>query len=434
MSNGCDPCANKINNIIRQYTNAIVENTDAYTNATVLKQHSVIIRMSLPKTRITNPLPFVGYFQQTYGSSTLSLNIPKSSDCGNISAIAFSGFVDPSNSDPSQNPLSLANQQYNLLQGVNKYVTLGGGNTTITNALLTGTYMNYFQNKLFTTPTGSQYTGIVFDVENIDWSVPITTLIASFNAVFAAAKKSNYTVIVTVGHDGYGSVPGLMPTFLSSPYIDYLAPQLYDNGSCTDNPLVQTNTTWPNTNWSAWVGATPKIIPAVTFIPLFCQVQAFFPPLGITLSGGIVWNNATQWLPGQPSPCGAGPGPGPTPGGGASITINITNSSNVTLSIGTTTVNANGGTYKTTLNIPFTLDTTFNVPPPNNNVANIMGSSSQIDINFGYGNNGPLTNIIASGQFNGAAFSVGAKPVPSNNLGTPSTTTNTLNIIYTSNP
>ena len=307
--NGCDPCANKINNIIRQYTNTIVENTDAETNAKILRQSSVIIRMSLPKTKITNPLPFVGYIQFTYnGATPTSLNIPnKEQYCGAISAIAFSGFTDPSNPDAYSNPLTLANLQYSSFQNATyKYVTLGGGYglpSTITNVLLTTTYLQYFNQKLFVSPGGVQYTGIVFDVELIDPNVPIGTLIASFQTAFQTAKKNGYTVIVTVSHDGYGSIPALMPSFLSSPYIDYLAPQLYDNGDCSDNPQVQTTPVWPNTNWSAWVGAKPKIIPIVTWIPLFCQAQTFFPPLGIPLSGGIIWSNTPQWAPGQPSPC-----------------------------------------------------------------------------------------------------------------------------------
>jgi hypothetical protein len=302
--NGCDPCANKINNIIRQYTNTVVENTDAETNAKILRQNSVIIRMSLPKTKITDPPPyFVGYVQQTYGDATVeSENRPnKEQYCGTVSAIAFSGWVDPSSSINGQNPLYLANQQYNLLQGTYKYLTLGSGsiNGIITNDLLNNVYIPYLHTRKFSIVGGNpyNYTGIVFDIEYIDASVPIATLIESYKKTFLNAKTSGYMVIVTVAHNGNG-ISALMPTFLSSPNIDYLAPKLYTNGNCSDNPLVQLNY-----DWSAWVGITPKIIPIVTWIPLFCQAQAYFPSIGIPLSGGIIWNNTTPWAPGQPSPC-----------------------------------------------------------------------------------------------------------------------------------
>ena len=397
-----------------------------------------------------DPASFIGYFQQTYGSSTQSLNIPQASGSEQISVIAFSGFVDPTNTNTLQNPLTLANQQNNLLQGVNKYLTLGGGgyygdpNSTITNDLLNNVYIPFLNVKKFSTTDGTPYTGIVFDIELIDTSVnkgtiTINTLITSFINTFQAAKNNGYTVIVTVGHDGYGSVPALMPAFLSCQYIDYLAPQLYDSGACNngicDSPVLQTNTVWPNTNWSAWVGAKPKIIPVVSWLPLFTQAQEFFSslPQPIPLSGVIVWNNATQWLPGQPSPCTGGGGGG----SGAPVTINITNSTKESLTIGSTIVNANGGTYNATLNIPFTLVTTFAATDDGKypaNGADIACSTSELDINFAYNNGSALTNIIASGSFNGTQFSVGKTPVSSNKIGTPTATTNTLTITYTDNP
>jgi hypothetical protein len=369
--NGCDPCANKINNIIRQYTNTIVVNNDTETNEKILRQSSVIFRMSISKTKITDPLPFVGYIQQTYGDTTVeSANRPnKEQYCGTVSAIAFSGWVDPSSSIKSKNPLYLANQQYNLLKGTYKYLTLGSGyvNGIITNNLLNNVYIPYLRDMKFSIVGGNpyNYTGIVFDVEYIDKSVPIATLIESYIKTFYNAKISGYTVIITVAHNG-NNISALMPTFLSSPYIDYLAPKLYTNGNCTDTPLVQLNY-----NWSAWVGITPKIIPIVSWIPLFCQAQTYFPSIGIPLNGGIVWNNTTKWLPGKISPCtplnsspqsqfftadgtftpptgvtsftivviGAGGGLGTYPGGGggcgAVVTIsNIQISTALTISIG----------------------------------------------------------------------------------------------------
>jgi len=436
MSNNCDPCASRNNRWVRHHTKNIITNDDARTNLITFKQHNVVFRMSIAKSTFVDPEAgtIYGYFQQTYGSSTESVNKPS---CANT-VVSFSGWVDPSSTTAVQNPLALANAQYSTLQAPNKFVTLGGGNTTITNTLLTTTYLTYFNQKLFTTPSGSQYTGIVFDVENIDTSVPIQTLINSFISVFQAAKNNGYTVMVTVGHDGYGSIPSLMPTFLSSPYIDYLIPQLYDAGDCSDNPLLQTNTVWPNTNWSSWASAKPKIVAGITFEPLYCQAQQFFQslPTPITLSGYIVWNNATLWAPGTPSPCS---GSGPTPSGGAngSVIINITNSSAESLTVGGTTVAANGGTYTTTESISFTLAVIFNTLPINNNAA-IACSTSELDLNYGYGNSGPLTNILASGTFNGVALfnePVGATPASSNKIGTPTSATGQiLNITFTDNP
>jgi hypothetical protein len=438
MSNGCDPCKSKTNNMIRQYTNTIISNEDDETHLRVFRQHSVIFKMSLPKTRIKDPLPFVGYFQQTYGASTLSLNIPPASECGPISVIAFSGWVDPSSTNPLQNPLTLANQQFNLLQGTDKYVTLGGGTLPITNTLLTTTYLTYINGKMFKTPSGTQYTGIVFDVELIDWNVDISVLIASYIAVFKAAKANGYKVIVTVSHDGFGTIEGLMQTFLTSTDIDYLAPQLYHLGNCNDSPSVQTNTVYPNTNWSSWVGAIPKIIPVVTFIPLFCQVRDFFAslPTPIPLSGGIVWNNDTAWQPGQPAPCIPGP----------PLIINITNATSYVLYVNgsTTAINPNDPVSSIPLNVPvgsgveLVVDVYFYTSSAPSkaavNLGTIACNSLYIAIDFGYGNNGVLTNISASGDFNGTKFTnLGQSPVPSNPIGAPTTGTNTLNITYSDN-
>jgi hypothetical protein len=428
--------------MMRQYTNTIITNEDDETHARVFRQNSVVLKMSLTKTKIKDPLPFIGYFQQTYGFSTLSLNIPQ--NCGAISAIAFSGWIDPS-IDPgipgqlTENPLALANAQFNLLQGTNKYVTLGGGTTIITNDLLTTTYLTYINNRMFTTPSGSQYTGIVFDVELIDPTVDINTLIASFIAVFKAAKTNNrYKVIVTVSHDGFGTIEGLMQTFLTSTDIDYLAPQLYHLGNCNDSPSVQTNTVYPNTNWSSWVGAIPKIIPVVTFIPLFCQVRDFFAslPTPIPLSGGIVWNNDTAWQPGQPAPCIPGP----------PLIINITNATSYVLYVNgsTTAINPNDPVSSIPLNVPvgsgveLVVDVYFYTSSAPSkaavNLGTIACNSLYIAIDFGYGNNGVLTNISASGDFNGTKFTnLGQSPVPSNPIGAPTTGTNTLNITYSDN-
>jgi len=444
MSNNCDPCASRNNRWVRHHTKNIITNDDARTNLITFKQHNVVFRMSIAKSTFVDPEAgtIYGYFQQTYGPSTESVNIPS---CANT-VVAFSGWVDPSLPNPpppgsSNNPLALANTKYNLLQATNKFVTLGGGNDNglITNTLLTTTYLTYFNQKLFTTPSGSQYTGIVFDVESIDTSVPIQTLINSFTTVFQAAKNNGYMVMVTVSYDGAGigaGTPSLMSSFFSSPYIDYLIPQIYQNGNESPPPV-----TAQGVDWTPWKTAVPKIAVAIPFPNQYAITKAFFSQcFGITLSGFFGWDNidtppSCDSLPSS-LPCSGGGGGGGS-GANGSVIINITNSSATTLLVGGTTVAANGGTYNTTQNISFTLPVTFNTLPINNNAA-IACSTSELDLNYGYGNSGPLTNILASGTFNGVALfnePVGATPASSNKIGTPTSATGQiLNITFIDNP
>ena len=368
--------------------------------------------MSIASSRFEDPEPsIIGYFQYTWGSPGV---IP---ECNNT-AIAFSGWADPATA------LSLSSNT--SLVGA-KYISLGGGygsdgtpnagkfTQTVLNAILTAINNGNFSN----------YKGILFDVEYIDTTglTSQSAMYPLFQSIFTAAKSKSLKVIVCVGHSGnITDVAGgsqytqLMTDFLSDANVDYVSPQLYANGN--ENPPQYNANGLP---WSDWAASGKPIIFAIPWAQQYECVEAWakqqFNPN--QLSGFLQWNNTTY--SGGTSCSGGG-------GGNGSVIINLTNSTSWTLTFNGTTT-APGGTYKTTLNIPFTNTTVFNSTPIVNS-GDIACSTSEIDINFGYGNNGILTNIIASGTFNGNPFTVGTNP----NIGNPNSTTNTLNITYNNNP
>lgn len=390
------------------------------------------------------PASVVGYFQITnYDNYPVTKQIPPKNNI----AIVFYGVADPIYSFPNYSfPLELANGNYKNLQG-DKYVCLGGNNG-IDNAgqfnksvlvnILTAINKGYFSGQGSGLPyiglVSNKYAGIVFDIEQVS-QTGLYDLSAigyvGFKQVFAAAKKTNLKVIVTVSYTGLtsnnivGDDGTLIQSILADSNVDYISPQLYQNGS--EQTVDPTKTIYGPLTWdAAWSNTKIPLLPAIPWYQQYTTdfVQLFqntLPSKLPTPVGYLQWNNEVY--------TGGGSPPGPI--SGPSITINITNSTKETMLIGNTTVNGNGGKYTTTLALPVTLTTTINSTPIIN-YADIACSVSELDINFGYGNSGVLTNILASGDFNGTSFSVGKNPSPSNKLSNaPTNGKNVLNVTYT---
>jgi hypothetical protein len=413
---------------IRHHTENIILNDDAETNLRVFNQQKKVFRMSIAKSTFRErDNSIIGYFQYTW----TSVLIPN----GANTSVAFSGYADPTTA------LSNSTNVYNNLIG-SKYISLGGGYGSDGTPNAGKFTMQVLQNILTAINNGSfsQYTGILFDVEYVDSTgIPapnpanpsISLMYPLFKSIFAAAQSKNLKVIVCVGHSGniqdlatYAQDTTLMQNFLADSNVNYVSPQLYSSG--LENPPQYNVNGLP---WSAWATSGKPIIVAIPWAQQYECVETWAsqqtPPL--KLSGFLQWAN-TSYTGG--SNCSApSPSPSPSPSGGASVTINITNSTSYTLTFnGTTTINPNGGTGTTTLSIPFTAATLFNSSPTVNS-GDIACSTSELDVNFGYGNNGILTNIVATGTFNGTAFTV-----PNAKVGAPTTGANTLNITYKNNP
>ena len=316
-----------------------------------------------------------------------------------------------------------------------------GGDGTFTAGKFT---MQVLQNIVTAINNGSlsQYTGILFDVEYVDStgipapdpSTPsISLMYPFFKSAFAAAQAKNLKVIVCVGHSGniedlknYSPDTILMQNFLGDANVNYVSPQLYGPAGTDNPPLYNVN----GLPWSTWANSGKPIIVAIPWAQQYECVETWAstqsPPL--KLSGFLQWINTSYT--GGPNCGGSGPGPGPGPTGGSSVTINITNSTSYQLTFNnSTTINSSGGTYSTTLSIPFTSTILFNSSPTVNS-GDIACIATDIDINFGYGSDGILTNIVATGTLNRTPFTVG----PTASIGTPTSGTNTLNIIYSDNP
>jgi hypothetical protein len=424
---------------VRHHTGSIISNDDAETHLTVFNQQKKVFRMSIAKSTFRDTdTSIIGYFQNTWQvGSTI---IPS----GANTSVAFSGFADPTAALANIN----GSNTYPNLQG-SKYISLGGGmggDGTFTAGKFT---MQVLQNIVTAINNGSlsQYTGILFDVEYVDStgipapdpSTPsISLMYPFFKSAFAAAQAKNLKVIVCVGHSGniedlknYAPDTILMQNFLGDANVNYVSPQLYGPAG-TDNPPAYNATGLP---WSTWANSGKPIIVTIPWAQQYECVEAWasaqIPEL--KLSGFLQWINT----PYTGGPNCTGPGPGPT--GGPSVTINITNSTSYQLTFNgsSTPIKPNDPPYTSTISIPFpNAIVNFNTSPIAN-VGNLACSSSQMAVNFGYGNNGPLTNIVASGDFNGVPFkNLGQTALPSNNVGAPSTTTNIniLNITYSDNP
>lgn len=218
----------------------------------------------------------IGYWNKTWA--------PSGAPPGATLGLAFSGYADP------EQALQESQKVYASLVG-NKYLSLGGSSTAadgskpgrFTHALLqsivayinAGRFVDYF--------------GVAFDVEEGDGG-----LAGDFQQAFAACQAKNLKVLVTVSHSAPFDIPDaaqLMDGFFADANIDFLSPQLYSNGSETENDYA---TTWGvSTTWAQYATAKASIIPSVVTASLYPSAQQFFQEQGVQTKGYVQWTAAS---------------------------------------------------------------------------------------------------------------------------------------------
>jgi hypothetical protein len=302
-------CTRKNDRWIRHHTGQVISNDDAETHLKLFNQQKKVFRMSITKAQYRDTdTSIIGYFQLSRLYPPASINIPQ---CVNT-AVAFSGWADPD--------LALSNSVpiYSSLQGSNKVLCFGGGNS---NGLFTTANLTTIQTYCQQGPNGKfkGYNGLMFDIEGSPQ--PATSV---FTQTFATAKQNGFTVFVSVSYAGNSGSPlpsDLLTALLTSTDIEYLVPQLYTNGNENPPPV-----TAAGVNWTPWKTTTPKIVAAIPYPSQYESVETWFSQCqGITLSGFIGWDNrdtAPTTVP--PIPC-SGPSPSPSPSGNFNITVSITN-------------------------------------------------------------------------------------------------------------
>jgi len=145
------------------------------------------------------------------------------------------------------------------------------------------------------------YHGIAFDIEVGD-----NGLAGSFAKAFQAAKDAGLTVIVTVSFTkpfGVGDGASLVRGFFGNTNIDYISPQMYQNGDETD--IVKD---FSEVTWDEYKNSKAKVVPSIPSGSNWASCWNFLNPKGVKLAGYIQWQQS-----GYAGPARSGGSPPPPP-------------------------------------------------------------------------------------------------------------------------
>lgn len=217
---------------------------------------------SQPLVRAQN----IGYWDWTWAPTGTA---PQGATLG----LAFSGYADPTQA------LQSSQAVIDKLFGV-KFLTLGGGNDAgkFTAAVLASI------DQAITSGQFDAYQGLAFDIEEGD-----SGLEDAFATSFQLAYARGFQVLVTVSHSapyGVSDAQALMTSLFSSPYIDFLSPQLYTTGEETTNDF----TTTAGVTWQQYATAKAAVIPSIVQSSYYANAQTTFATYGVTTRGYVCWN------------------------------------------------------------------------------------------------------------------------------------------------
>jgi hypothetical protein len=138
------------------------------------------------------------------------------------------------------------------------------------------------------------YSGIIFDVENVDGT--FDSINPLFDQAFRAAKRADLTVIVTVSHSAPYKTKSLLDgkkfvkSFAKSSNIDALSPQLYSTGTENQPDFDETfNCKDKGCTWDLYKTSKPRFIPSIVDSSHYDKVKEFFSNKGIKCSGFLQW-------------------------------------------------------------------------------------------------------------------------------------------------
>lgn len=192
-------------------------------------------------------------------------------------AVAFSGW---------NNPVTALNQSEPIrstLKG-DVWIDSGGGNQ---NGRWSAQWLGAWSAAI---KNGSlkNWSGIVFDVEECSNS----GLEDNFADVLRAAKAAGMGTLVTTSHSApydCQDALALITSFVKSPDIDILSPQLYTSGGESAPDFDAGN----GVKWADWVGAKARFVPSLTCASLknggYEKAQEYFAKLHIDSSGYVMW-------------------------------------------------------------------------------------------------------------------------------------------------
>lgn len=208
----------------------------------------------------------IGYWDWTWAATNTA---PQGATLG----FAMSGYADPTDALQSSQPI------YDALFGT-KIITLGGGTDP---GYFTSSTLDSI-NQAITSGQFDAYQGIAYDVESGD-----SGLEDAFATSFQLAYARGFLVVVTVSHSAPYGVPdaqALMTSFFSSPYIDFLSPQLYTSGQEPTNDF----TTASGVEWTDYATAKAAVIPSIIQSSYYDNAQTTFATYGVTTKGYICWD------------------------------------------------------------------------------------------------------------------------------------------------
>jgi len=241
-----------------------------------------------------------GYWEQTWDEK--AIRSTSTNSC--VWHLSFSGW--------NTIKLALANAKP-IVAGGKNFLTLGGSNEKVpANGVWTQGHVTRAISDLWRV-VDKKYDGIAFDIEHVEGSSEV-----DFSALFAATKKKNLIVLVTVSHsapyksrtgdvgyqvDRYGKYTkylqehqpsttfngkSLMETLLADDNIDYMSPQVYTTGYET-SPDTKDYSSRNGLAWSKWAEhkSNWKFVPSVPNNSQYQKVVNAFSNLSVY--GTIQW-------------------------------------------------------------------------------------------------------------------------------------------------
>ena len=235
---------------------------------------------------LTTAATFIGYYSWNWGSGSVG---PSNANVG----ISFTGLVDLDAALSSYPTTGTHPWCCPELRG-EKMMTLGGGNSAGT-----------FNVKNLDAITGNisavkayNYSGIVFDVEQVDGSS--ISVGAAFERCFAAAKDHSLKVVITTSHsapyqcDSPRDAVSLVKGWVASKNVDVLSPQLYSSGRESSPEFATTTSCSPECGWELYDGFKGIFAPSIVDATQYNDVVSYFARnQSLHVGGFIAWKQTS---------------------------------------------------------------------------------------------------------------------------------------------
>ena len=149
------------------------------------------------------------------------------------------------------------------------------------------------------------FTGVCFDIEETSGGME---LVEAFERAFKALKKSGLEVMITTSHSAPYSADtdeiriAFVESWIKSPDVDYISPQLYTSGSEGSPEMEPSSGTSGPVNYEKYYQNMPawkKFVPSVNSVSHVDEMKKTFNKKGVRVDGFV------QWVPVSRDPASA---------------------------------------------------------------------------------------------------------------------------------